>query len=330
MKTIWAATLRWLCLTTILLGYGPFNAGFGAPASASFPPANGAPSPSADPVQADLIAKFITLKTLLSTAPPEALADLMCELQDLEQQLAERQGSIPPPVNAVPPGVAGPDSSVDPAQAELMAQIVNLKSLLATTTSPEDHAGILGKIDDLERQLAVLQGSAPASVSTVPPSVAEPVASVDPAQAELMAQIIALKNSFPAAAAPEDPIAFWDKLLELEERLEAMRESSPPSSNVAPPGKPDPAQPVNPAPANAAGASKSNKLSIASNQNSPTNARSQDNLMTISWNGGPGIILQTSGSLGNAGWRDVPDTEGKSRVDLPMANTGIFFRAVKR
>ena len=329
MKTIWATTLRWFCLTTVLLGYGHFHDGFGAPASDSFPPANGAPSPSADPVQADLLAKIITLKTLLSTAPPEALADLMCELQDLEQQLAERQGSIPPPANAVPPGVPGPDSSVDPAQADLIAQIINLKSLLATTTSPEDHAGILGKIDDLERQLAVLQGSAPASVSTVPPSVAEPVASVDPAQAELMAQIIALKDSFPSAAASEDPIAFWNKLLELEERLEAMRESNPPS-NVAPPGKPDPAQPVDLALANAAGANKRNQLSIASNQNGQTNAQSPGNLIAISWNGGPGIILQTAGSLGNAGWRDVPDTEGKSRVDLPVANTGTFFRAVKR
>jgi hypothetical protein len=142
--------------------------------------------------------------------------------------------------------------------------------------------------------------------------------------------IIALKNSFPSAAAPEDPIAIWNKILELERQWEALRESNPPSANAAPPGKPDLAQPGDPAPANTAGARKSNKLSIASNKNWQTNAQSKGNLMTISWNGGPGIILQTARSFGNAGWQDVPDTEGKNSVDLPLSNTGTFFRAVKR
>jgi len=283
-----------------------------------------------DPLQADLVAQIINLKNLsAATTSPEDFAGIMSEIQDLEQQLAALQGSVPSPANTVPPPVPEPNSSVDPAQADLMAQIINLKNLSAVTTSPEELAGIMGKIQDLEQQLAVLQGSIAPPGNTVPPPTPEPNPPLDPVQAALMAQIIALKNSFPSAAAPDDPIAIWNKIMELERQLEALREANPPSANAAPPVKPDPAQTGDSAPANAAGARKG-KLSIASNQNGQANAPAQGNQITIFWNGGPGIILQTAGSFGPAGWQDVPDTEGKNSVDLPISTTGTFFRAVKR
>ncbi|MBI2948894.1 MAG: xanthine dehydrogenase family protein molybdopterin-binding subunit [Verrucomicrobia bacterium] len=56
--------------------------------------------------------------------------------------------------------------------------------------------------------------------------------------------------------------------------------------------------------------------------------RSGDQLR-LTWNGGPGVKLQKSASLNNPVWQDVPDTDGRSSVSLPLADGAAYFRLVK-
>ncbi len=51
--------------------------------------------------------------------------------------------------------------------------------------------------------------------------------------------------------------------------------------------------------------------------------------LTLSWNGGSGIRLQKAGSLNLPAWQDVPDTDGKSTVTVPLLDGNSFFRVVK-
>jgi nicotinate dehydrogenase subunit B len=56
--------------------------------------------------------------------------------------------------------------------------------------------------------------------------------------------------------------------------------------------------------------------------------RSGDQIQ-LSWNGGPGIKLQRSSSLANPVWQDVPDTDAKNSVNLPLTEATAFFRVFK-
>ncbi|MBI2926486.1 MAG: hypothetical protein HYY24_12395 [Verrucomicrobia bacterium] len=56
--------------------------------------------------------------------------------------------------------------------------------------------------------------------------------------------------------------------------------------------------------------------------------RSPDKL-SLSWNGGAGIKLQTAPSLTPPNWQDVPGTDGASSVELPLTDPSAFFRLVK-
>jgi sugar lactone lactonase YvrE len=52
-------------------------------------------------------------------------------------------------------------------------------------------------------------------------------------------------------------------------------------------------------------------------------------VLTLSWNGGPGIKLQKTTNLANPDWQDVPGSEGVSQIELPCAEAAAFFRLVK-
>ena len=59
---------------------------------------------------------------------------------------------------------------------------------------------------------------------------------------------------------------------------------------------------------------------------SPTHT---ENGLTLSWNGGPGIRLQKTASLGDSLWQDVPGTEAQSTFILPLVDGNSFFRVIK-
>ncbi|MBI2926488.1 MAG: hypothetical protein HYY24_12405 [Verrucomicrobia bacterium] len=56
--------------------------------------------------------------------------------------------------------------------------------------------------------------------------------------------------------------------------------------------------------------------------------RSGDKL-SLSWNGGAGIKLQTTPSLTAPSWQDVPGTDGASSIESPLTDPSAFFRLVK-
>ncbi|MBI2926480.1 MAG: hypothetical protein HYY24_12365 [Verrucomicrobia bacterium] len=56
--------------------------------------------------------------------------------------------------------------------------------------------------------------------------------------------------------------------------------------------------------------------------------RSGDKLR-LSWDGAPGIKLQTTPSLTAPNWQDVPGTDGASSVELPLTDPSAFFRLIK-
>src|SRR5512133_3293154 len=64
------------------------------------------------------------------------------------------------PTSSSQPLKPDPIPAVDPAQADLIAQIIALKKSITATTPPEEVAAIMAKIAELNKQLAVLQGSA--------------------------------------------------------------------------------------------------------------------------------------------------------------------------
>ena len=53
------------------------------------------------------------------------------------------------------------------------------------------------------------------------------------------------------------------------------------------------------------------------------------NLLSLSWNGGPGIKLQKTTTLTNPNWQDVDGSDGVSSINVPMSGGSEFFRLVK-
>jgi hypothetical protein len=146
----------------------------------------------------------------------------------------------------------------------------------------------------------------------------------------LIEQIIKLKNALSVTSSTETQAALINEIQELEKQVALLQSSTPtqPALNATPPNKTEEGPTPDPALA-ATGGMANNKLFIVNNYR-PVNAKPQGNLVTVTWNGGPGIILQTSTTIGGAGWQDVPNTDGKSSVDLPLSNTGTFFRVIRR
>jgi isoquinoline 1-oxidoreductase len=60
--------------------------------------------------------------------------------------------------------------------------------------------------------------------------------------------------------------------------------------------------------------------------NTPERAGDQ---VRLSWNGRPGVKLQSSPSLTQPVWQDVPNTEGQSSLTLQTTNNAAFFRLMK-
>lgn len=51
--------------------------------------------------------------------------------------------------------------------------------------------------------------------------------------------------------------------------------------------------------------------------------------VTLSWNGGEGIVLQQTSSLMNPVWQDVPGLTGESRIDRPISAASGFYRVIQ-
>jgi hypothetical protein len=49
-------------------------------------------------------------------------------------------------------------------------------------------------------------------------------------------------------------------------------------------------------------------------------------MLTLQWNGQPGIRLQMRGDLSSGAWQDVPGSLGRSRADIPVTGQAAFFR----
>jgi hypothetical protein len=329
MKKFFAVGLRLSCLAAVALSCGYFSDNLAAAGSESVLLNNGAPGAPAKPLSDDLIAQIISLKNSVTAATsPEEISNIMGKIDDLERQLAVLQGVIPPPINSLPSSPPDPSLPADPAQADLIQKIISLKNAMTATTSPEEQGVIMRQIDDLNQQLSLLQAASPPPTDPVPPKPEPPPS--DPKQTELIEQIIGLKNQMTATIAPEEQAAIMQKIDILTQQLVLVQNSTPPqpASNATLPTKTEAGPTPNSAPAAATG-SANNKLWIVNNSR-PVSAKPQGNLVTVTWNGGPGIRLQMSTTIGNAGWQDVPNTDGQSSVDLPMSNTGTFFRVIKR
>lgn len=53
--------------------------------------------------------------------------------------------------------------------------------------------------------------------------------------------------------------------------------------------------------------------------------------VTVTWDGGAGILLQSRTAFDNTDWQEVPNTEAQSSVTLPISNTGhMFFRLTRQ
>jgi hypothetical protein len=185
-------------------------------------------------------------------------------------------------------------------------------------------AAMMNQLLDLENQLAALQSTgqpqATLPVDPTKPDPAQPTVSAptDPAQAALMAQIIALKNAMTGTNSPTEMAALMNQLLDLENQLAALPSAPNASSNSVPPGN------------SVVGELANNKLSSVSTRNRVIRASFQKSTVTISWEGGSGVVLQTSRPFGAAGWQDVPGTEGKSSIELPTPEGSAFWRVIKR
>ena len=57
-----------------------------------------------------------------------------------------------------------------------------------------------------------------------------------------------------------------------------------------------------------------------------TSVTREGNKLILSWAGVPGLRLQRSESIDGERWLDVPDSEGQSRIELPLSNDHEFFR----
>ncbi|MBE7501109.1 MAG: hypothetical protein HS113_12520 [Verrucomicrobiales bacterium] len=51
--------------------------------------------------------------------------------------------------------------------------------------------------------------------------------------------------------------------------------------------------------------------------------------LRLRWNGGPGIRLQTTPSLGHGPWQDVAGSAGQSEIEVPAVESAAFFRLVR-
>ena len=329
MEKFYAVGLRLSCLAAVTLFCGHFNDSLAAPGSESTTLNNVTPGTPANSLPEDLIAQIIKLKnSVTAVTSPEELGNIMGKIDDLERQLAILQGSLQPPVSSMPPSQPDPSLPADPVQADLIEKIIGLKNTMAATTSPEEQAAIMRQIDDLNEQLSVLQSASQPPTDPVPPKP-EP-SPVDPKQAALIEQIIKLKNALSVTSSTETQAALINEIQELEKQVALLQSSTAtqPALNATPPNKTEEGPTPDPARA-ATGGMANNKLFIVNNYR-PVSAKPQGNLVTITWNGGPGIFLQTSTTLGGAGWQDVPNTDGKSSVDLPLSNTGTFFRVIRR
>jgi hypothetical protein len=328
MKQFFAVGLRLSCLVACALVFGHLSVSLADLDSEAASPNNVASATAAMLLPDDLIAQIINLKNSVTTiTSPEELSCIMGKIDDLERQLALLQGSLQPPIPSLPPSPPEPSLPVDPAQADLMQKIIGLKNAMAAATLPEEQGAIMRQIDDLNQQLSLLQAASQPPLDPIPPKPEPPPS--DPNQTELIDQIIGLKNLMTTTTTPEEHAAIMQKIDVLTQQLILLQNSTPsqPALNVIPPAKTDAG--TNPGPAAATGAMASNKLWIVNNSR-PVSAKPQGNLVTITWNGGPGIRLQMSITVGNAGWQDVPNTEGQSSVDLPMSNTGTFFRIIRK
>lgn len=53
------------------------------------------------------------------------------------------------------------------------------------------------------------------------------------------------------------------------------------------------------------------------------------NTLTLEWDGGPGIRLQTRTDLDGGAWEDVPGTAGQSRAEIPVSGNRAFFQLTR-
>ncbi len=51
--------------------------------------------------------------------------------------------------------------------------------------------------------------------------------------------------------------------------------------------------------------------------------------VTLTWNGRPGVRLQSAAALGGGGWAEVPGTDGQSQAVVPVGPGARFFRLIK-
>jgi len=52
--------------------------------------------------------------------------------------------------------------------------------------------------------------------------------------------------------------------------------------------------------------------------------------VTLRWTGGAGTILQQAFALGSSSWKDLANTDGQSRIQVPRTAPLQFFRAIQR
>ena len=50
--------------------------------------------------------------------------------------------------------------------------------------------------------------------------------------------------------------------------------------------------------------------------------------VTLTWNGRPGVRLQSASAVTDAAWSDVPETDGQSSKVLTVGANNQFFRLV--
>ncbi len=262
---------------------------------------------------------------MAATNSPEEQAKIMLRIDELNRQLANLPATTTPPVVVVPPTKTDPNSIPDAQQSAIIEEIIKLKNLMAAANSPEEQAKIMLRIDELNRQLASLPNPTTPPVVVVPPTNTDPSSGMDPQQAAIVEEIIKLKNLMATTNSPEEQAKVMAQIDALQKRLEALQTGSPISTAIIPPS--DSTQPTNladtkPAPANI--------LNIVRKTALQAGAKSSENTVNLSWNGGAGMQLQASKSLINPDWQDVPETNGKSNAEVAAPGSILFFRVIQK
>ena len=74
-----------------------------------------------------------------------------------------------------------------------------------------------------------------------------------------------------------------------------------------------------------------NPLSVYefSNQLTITSLSINAEFLNLTWEFAPGFVLQRAASLSPAVWSDVPDSEDRDSVELPLTNSIGFFRLAR-